>query len=72
MSQKEVNQVIEKIPEGSDVVMTLTEMYRKEGEKRGIVVVAKNLIRKGFSIKDIAEATGLDEEEIEKMKSEMQ
>ena len=52
--------------------MTLTEMYRKEGEKRGIVVVAKNLIRKGFSIKDIAEATGLDEEEIEKMKSEMQ
>lgn len=67
-----MNQVIEKIPEGSDVVMTLTEMYRKEGEKRGIVVVAKNLIRKGFSIKDIAEATGLDEEEIEKMKSEMQ
>ena len=67
-----MNQVIEKIPEGSDVVMTLAEMYRKEGEKRGIVVVAKNLIRKGFSIKDIAEATGLDEEEIEKMKSEMQ
>lgn len=84
LTEKEVDKVIEKIPEGSDVVMTLAEMYRKEGEmkgekrgyekgkKEGIQEVAKNLIIKGLSVKDIAEATGLDEEKIEKIQRDIQ
>ena len=64
--------------------MTLAEMYRKEGEmkgekrgyekgkKEGIQEVAKNLIIKGLSVKDIAEATGLDEEKIEKIQRDIQ
>lgn len=76
LTQKEVKQVIKKIPEGSEIVMTLADRYRKEGEKigieKGILKVARELIKKGLSIKDIAEVTGLHEQEIERIQKELQ
>ena len=39
-----------------------------EGEKKGKIDVAKNLISLGISIDDISKATGLTEEEINKLK----
>jgi predicted transposase/invertase (TIGR01784 family) len=40
---------------------------RAEGEQLGIIKVALNARKKGMSIKDIAELTGLSEDEISKL-----
>lgn len=79
LTKKEVNRVLKKIPEGREIVMTLAELYRKEGEQRGIekgiekakLEVVKNSLQIGFSIDDIVRITGLSKEEIEKVKSEL-
>lgn len=79
LTRNEVKQIVDKIPEGSEVIMTLAERYREEGEKRGFekgvetgkIEVTKNLMKKGFSLKEILELTGLDKEEIEKIQRNM-
>lgn len=44
---------------------------RKEGEVIGIKKTAKNLLKMGLSVAQIAEATGLSVEEIEKLKNQL-
>ena len=44
---------------------------REEGIEEGKVDVAKTMLREGFSVPDIAKATSLSEEEISKLKSEV-
>ena len=76
LTEKEMEQVIKKIPEGSDVVMTLAEMYRKEGEKRGYekgkADIIKKLILNGLSVEEIARMTETPKEEIEQIQCEIQ
>ncbi|MFS0615736.1 hypothetical protein [Lederbergia ruris] len=54
-------------PEGSEVIVTLAEIYMAKGKME----VAKNLIVKGLSTKDIMEVTGLEEKEINKIKKQV-
>ena len=48
------------------------DLARSEGEEKGAeasqIEIAKKLLKKKFNIKDIAEITGLTEDEIEKLK----
>lgn len=39
----------------------------KRGERRGLLIAARNFKQKGLPIVDIAEATGLSEEEIQQL-----
>jgi len=45
------------------------EEGRKEGRKEANIEIAKKLIKKGMSVEEIADITGLTKEEIEKLKS---
>lgn len=83
LTEKEVDQVVKKIPEGREVVMTLAELYMKRGMEQGmekgleegkqlgliegIKKVTLNLIAKGYSLNEISEVTGLTKDEIEKL-----
>jgi len=40
---------------------------RKEGKIEGKIEVAKNLIKKGMSIEDVSDATGLSKQQIEEL-----
>ena len=42
---------------------------REEGRKEANIEIAKKLLKKGMSIEEIVEITGLTKEEIEKLKS---
>ena len=44
---------------------------KAEGIEKGIEKVAKTMLNEGFALPDIAKATALSEEEISKLKSEM-
>ncbi|OAT79813.1 hypothetical protein [Desulfotomaculum copahuensis] len=44
----------------------------KEGELKGKLAVARAALRKGFSVDDVAGITGLNREEVFKLKSDMQ
>ncbi len=46
---------------------TAKEEGIKEGIKEGIEIIAKNMKKKGFSISEISEMTGLSKQEIEKL-----
>ena len=83
LTRVDFNAVVKKIettyPEGSEVVMTLAEIFREEGMEKGIEVgakqgkigVAKGLIKMGFSMEQIVDATGLPKKEIEKIAKEI-
>ncbi len=79
LTRVDFNAVVKKIettyPEGSEVVMTLAEIFREEGvkagAKQGKIEVAKNAIREGMELGLIAKLTGLPKKEIEKIAKEI-
>lgn len=80
ISEKEMEKIAEKISiEGGELVMSVAERLRKEGEERGIQrgiqkekrKSAKIGIIKGYSTEIIMDMTGLGEKEIEKIRKEM-
>jgi predicted transposase/invertase (TIGR01784 family) len=92
LTRSDINKIIEKIettyPEGSEVVMTLAQIFREEGKEEGIIKgiekgievgakqgkleVAKRLIYMELPIEQIVDATGLSKKEIEKIAAEME
>lgn len=75
LTEEDAQQVMKQIettyPEGSEVIVTLAERYMEKGMEKGKMEVAKNLILKGLSTKDIIEVTGLEEKEINKIKKQV-
>ncbi|MGO1370845.1 MAG: hypothetical protein ACTHVE_03220 [Senegalia sp. (in: firmicutes)] len=76
ISEKEMEKIADKISiEGGELVMSVAERLRKEGEERGIEQEkrksAKIDIIKGYSTEIIMEMTGLTEKEIEELRKEM-
>lgn len=85
-SKSDYNELVKKVettyPEGSEVIMTLAELFREEGMEKGmekgmevgakqkVVEVVQNGIREGIEYKVIAKITGLPLEEIEKIAKE--
>ncbi|MCS3915146.1 putative transposase/invertase (TIGR01784 family) [Caldanaerobacter subterraneus subsp. tengcongensis MB4] len=53
--------------EKSATFRRLIEEGRKEGEKEAKLAIAKNLLKEGMDIDEIAEITKLPKEEIEKL-----
>ena len=57
-----------------EIMITIAQTIEKRGEIRGIqknkLAIAKNMLAKGYAIKDIEEITGLSREAIEKLKGE--
>jgi predicted transposase/invertase (TIGR01784 family) len=57
-----------------EIMITIAQTIEKRGEVRGKqesrLTIAKNMLAKGYSIKDIEEITGLTREAIEKLKQE--
>jgi predicted transposase/invertase (TIGR01784 family) len=53
--------------DGGDLMQTLAQRLRKEGEKKGKIETARELIKKGVDINIIAEATGFPRAEVEKL-----
>jgi predicted transposase/invertase (TIGR01784 family) len=55
-------------------MITIAQTIEKRGEVRGKqesrLAIAKNMLTKGYAIKDIEEITGLTREAIEKLKQE--
>lgn len=80
ISEKEMEKIAEKISiEGGELVMSVAERLRKEGEERGIQrgmqqekrKSAKIGIIKGYSTEIIMDMTGLTEKQIEEVRKEM-
>ena len=75
LTEPDIDKLIKKVgtidPEGSEAAMTIAEMLREAGMKKGIEQglrkVIINSIRKGLPLKDIAEITGLEKEEVAKV-----
>ena len=88
LTKADFNSVVKKIettyPEGSEVVMTLAEIFREEGKEEGIlkgmevgakqgkIEVAKNAIREGMELGLIEKLTGLPKKEIGKIAKEIE
>ncbi|WJY26389.1 Rpn family recombination-promoting nuclease/putative transposase [Sporosarcina trichiuri] len=92
LTRKDMYKIIEQIdttyPEGSEIAMTLADMFRGEGKEEGILKgierglelgakqgkleVARNALKEGMQIDVIANLTGLSKREIEKIAEEMQ
>ncbi|MEJ8766397.1 hypothetical protein WKU33_11115, partial [Oceanobacillus sp. HCA-5259] len=64
-------------PEGSKIIMSLADMFREEGKELGKKqgkkemeeILVKNSIKKGLDPHIIKEITGLSQEEIQKIAS---
>ena len=60
--------------EGGELAMTtamkLKEEGIKEGKKAGKIEDAKKMIKKGYSVEEICDITGLEREEIETLKAQ--
>jgi predicted transposase/invertase (TIGR01784 family) len=54
--------------EGGKLAMTTAMRLEEEGIKKGKLETARNMIKKGYSIEEICEITGLEREKIEKLK----
>jgi predicted transposase/invertase (TIGR01784 family) len=75
LTEPDIDKLIKKVgtiyPEGSEAAMTIAEMLREAGMEKGIEQglrkVIINSIRKGLPLKDIAEITGLEKEEVAKV-----
>ena len=59
---------LENAEEVFEVTVSYKEEGRKEGLKEGKMEVAFKMLDEGFEIEKIAELTGLDKNEIEKLK----
>jgi predicted transposase/invertase (TIGR01784 family) len=78
LTRKDADEIVKKVeenyPEGSGLVMTLADIWREEGirkgEAQGIKKVALEMLRKGFPVELVAEVTHMDVKEIRKMKEQ--
>jgi len=79
-TEKIVRKIETDYAEGSEVIMTLADIWReegikegiKEGKKEGIKEVAKNMLVNEVDIGTICKFTGLTRNEVEKIKKEIQ
>lgn len=80
ISEKEMEKIAGKISiEGGELVMSVAERLRQEGEEKGrqegrqegLKKAAKKSIIKGYATEEIADITGLTEKEIEEIRGEM-
>lgn len=85
LTDKDMEKVAKRIektyPEGSETIMTLAEIYmekgkaegkeegKKEGKRERNIEIAKNLLKRGDTVKEVADVTGLSEEDIERLQS---
>ncbi len=77
--RSDVRKIVKRVgtiyPEGSGVIMTIADVWREEGEERGIVQgvrkVALEMLRKGSDIHFVSEVTHIDVGEIRKMKEQL-
>jgi len=72
ISQDKLEKLLEESKiDGGDIMPTLADRLRKEGEKKGVKIgkleTARKLIARGVDINVIAEATGFPRQEIEKL-----
>ena len=73
LTKADFNELVKKIetvyPEGSELVMTIVEMFREEGikvgAKQGKLEVVRNAIKEGMDLGLIAKLTGLPKREVE-------
>lgn len=83
LTKKDVEKIITRFkttyPEGSEVAMTLAEMWRDEGVQQGIeqgrqqamYTTARRLLAKGMNIEEVVEITELSKEQVGKIQQEM-
>jgi predicted transposase/invertase (TIGR01784 family) len=77
---KVIEEVTENYVEGSEVIMTIAEIWeaqgiekgRQEGRQEEKLEVARNLIKINLSIEQIAEVTGLEIKSIEKLREQIE
>jgi predicted transposase/invertase (TIGR01784 family) len=79
ITKEDYNKVMSKVettyPEGSEITMTLIEVFREEGRaegiekgiEKGMIEVARKAIREGMNLSLIEKLTGLPRQEIEKI-----
>jgi len=76
MSEADMKDVVKRLentyPEGSEVVMTLAEIYKEKGKEEGRedtkLEIASNLLSLGLPVEQIVKATGLSEAEVEEIR----
>lgn len=76
MSEADMKDVVKRLentyPEGSEVVMTLAEIYKEKGKEEGRedtkLEIASNLLSLGLTVEQIVKATGLSEAEVEELR----
>lgn len=76
MSEADMKDVVKRLentyPEGSEVVMTLAEIYKEKGKEEGRedtkLEIASNLLSLGLPMEQIVKATGLSEAEVEELR----
>jgi predicted transposase/invertase (TIGR01784 family) len=79
-----IEEVTENYVEGSEVIMTIAEIWEAQGIEKGIekgrqegrqeekLEVARNLIKISLSTEQIAEVTGLEIKRIEKLREQIE
>ena len=74
LTREDAAEIVKKVekdyPEGSEIVMTLADILREEGEAQGVRKVALEMLRKGFTVELVAEITHMDVKEIKKLKEQ--
>lgn len=76
MGEADMKDVVKRLentyPEGSEVVMTLAEIYKEKGKEEGRedtkLEIASNLLSLGLTVEQIVKATGLSEAEVEELR----
>ena len=79
LTQDDADEIVKKIkrnyPEGSELVMTLADIWREEGKqedlRKGKESVVKNAVKEGMEVRLIEKLTGLSREEIEEIAQKM-
>ena len=67
LETKKIVSIVDKISkQGGRLAMTTAMKLREEGK----IETAKNMIKKGYSIEEICDITGLEREKIEKLMEE--
>ncbi|MCT4662020.1 MAG: hypothetical protein N4A40_09190 [Tissierellales bacterium] len=71
-----IEEVNQNYSEGSEVIMTIAEIWEAQGMEKGRqeekLEVARNLIKINLSTEQIAEVTGLELQRIEKLREQIE
>lgn len=75
-TEKIINKIERDYSEGSEIIMTLADIWKEEGIRKGEARLAKrfvkNAIQEGMDIGKIEKLTEMSREEIEKIKQELE